>query len=136
MKIYNKIAGELLAIAYLPKEERKRALNDLSIIVGDYSESEMPKEQQILVLSIIENLIQEIGDVSENNIQVKPKSKISKKSVNEIEVVEPEIIQKKPEISETYVKPESEKSKIQTEIIEPKKEEKVEISIEDIDDEF
>jgi hypothetical protein len=134
MKILKNISGELLAIAYLPKERRNPELEDLSIIVGEYKDSDLPKEQKELILEIIKDLIRE-NTPAEGFISAQSKPTMSKKQISKVEVFEPEVVEEEPKVT----------TEVQEEIVneEPKSivEEKIETiqpvtSIEDIDDAF
>lgn len=112
------ISGELLAIAYLPKEDRNQALENLNIIIGVYPDSDVSQEQKELIQEIIEDLIKE--NTPEEGFPAKKVLKAIKKPVTQIEVVQPETVEVKPIIVEQP----------KVEIIQP------ELSMEDIDDAF
>ena len=118
MRNLKNISGELLAIAYLPKEDRNQALENLNIIIGAYSDNDISQEQKELLQGIIEDLIKE--NTPTEGFPTKKVLKAIKKPVTQIEVVQPETVEVKPIIIE--------EPKI--EIVEP------ELSMEDIDDAF
>jgi hypothetical protein len=100
MSKLNNISGELLAIAYLPKEKRNSALADLSVIIGAYPKSEITDEQKALLQEIIAELIQE----NSINTGIEPKTtakpRVSKKNIKQVEVTEPQIVQNNPKVIE------------------------------------
>lgn len=149
MRILKNISGELLAIAYLPKERRNAELEDLSTIVGAYSDSDLPKEQRELIQEIIKDLINENTPL-EGFVSAQSKPTMSKKQISKVEVVEPEVIEEEPkvitEVQQEIVKEEPKavvqaQEEIAKEELKPIVEEKVETtqpvtSIEDVDDAF
>ena len=114
------ISGELLAIAYLPNEKRNPALEDLNIIIGAYPDSDISREQKQLLQEIIEDLIKENTLTEDVSSKPKAKTRATKKSIEQVEVVQPEIVEEEPKITI--------EEKVET--IQPI------ISIEDIDDAF
>lgn len=103
MSKLNNISGELLAIAYLPKEKRNSALADLSVIIGAYPKSEITYEQKALLQEIIAELIQEnsINTGVETKTTAKPRA--TKKNIKQVEVIEPQIVQNNPKVIEQQV---------------------------------
>lgn len=125
MRNLKNISGELLAIAYLPIEDRNQALEDINIIIGTFSDNDISQEQKELLQGIKELLQGIIEDLIKENtptegFPAKKVSKAIKKPVAQIEVVQPEIVEVEPIIVEEP----------KVEIVEPK------LSIEDIDDAF
>jgi hypothetical protein len=108
------VSGELLAIAYLPAEDRNQALENLNIIIGAYPDSDISREQKELLQGIIEDLVKENTPTEGFPIKKVSKVKAVKKAVEQIEVVQPEIVKEEPKV----------------EIVQP------ELSMEDIDDAF
>jgi len=56
---FKQIADDLLGIAFLPNDQRNNALNDLSFILMDVSDDDIPKEQKDLINTIIKDMIAE-----------------------------------------------------------------------------
>lgn len=129
MRNLKNISGELLAIAYLPQEERNRALEDLNVIIGSYPDSDISQEQKTLLQEIIDELIKENASQEGNVPKAVSKPKAPKKPLGQIEVVKPEIVQQEQEKSESQpISATTPQPK--TEIVQP------ELSIEDIEDVF
>jgi len=122
MRNFKNISGDLLAIAYLPKEDRNSALEDLNIIIGAYPDSDISREQKQLIQEIIEDLIKE--NTLTEGVSPKPKAKTraTKKSIEQVEVFQPEIV-------EEEVVQEQPKAIVEQEV-------ETITSIEDIDDAF
>lgn len=99
MRNLKNISGELLGIAYLPKEDRNSALEDLSIIIGAYPDSDLPINQKQLIQEIIEDLIKENTLTEDVSSKPKAKTRVTKKSIEQVEVVQPEIVEEEPKIT-------------------------------------
>jgi hypothetical protein len=132
MRNFKNISGDLLAIAYLPKEDRNSALEDLNIIIGAYPDSDISREQKQLIQEIIEDLIKE--NTLTEGVTPKPKAKTraTKKSIEQVEVVQPEIVEEEPKtttVIEEEVVQEQPKAIVEQEV-------ETITSIEDIDDAF
>jgi|688.fasta_scaffold00522_49 hypothetical protein len=122
MRNFKNISGDLLAIAYLPKEDRNSALEDLNIIIGAYPDSDISREQKQLIQEIIEDLIKENTLIEGVSQKPKAKTRATKKSIEQVEVVQPEIV-------EEEVVQEQPKAIVEQEV-------ETITSIEDIDDAF
>ena len=128
------ISGELLAIAYLPNDKRNPALEDLNIIIGAYPDSDISREQKQLLQEIIQDLIKENSLAEDVVSKPKAKTRATKKAIESVEVVQPEIVQEEPKMTtvaeEEIIEQKPQVTEAEVKIVEPI------TSIEDIDDAF
>jgi hypothetical protein len=126
MSSLKQISDMLIKIAYSEKKDRPSMIRELEFEFDGLPMMEIPKEQQILIASILNELEKEsligieINDLDSNKA-VKTRSKKTQLSqivepiAEKIEVIEPEtvIVEKEPEvlIEKTKVKPEPKKEK-------------------------